>query len=108
LKNIDYLLQFSAKLMVITQVRSDNNEKDADAQADYLAAANNYQALLAWRERISGRIAYDKTMLGGAGISAVGRDTAKDAARDARESSADAARQTGSEAARGMNCKDGR
>ena len=109
LKSLDQLLKVSAKLIVITQARCDNIEKDADAKADYLAAVNYNQALFAWRGRIKGRIAYDQTILGGAGISAVGRDAAKDTARDARESSADAGRQTGSEAARGMaHCPDGK
>jgi len=108
LKKIDYLLQFSTKLMVVTQVRYYNNEKDADAKANYLAALNDYQALRDWRERISGRIAYDQTMLGGAGISAVARDAAKDGAWEAAKAAASDVRGSVRSTIDGMkNCPDG-
>jgi hypothetical protein len=107
LKNIDYLLQFSAKLMVVNQVKWENNEK-ADAKADYLAALSDYQNLLAWRERISGRIAYDQTILGGVGISAVGRDAAKDGAWEAAKAAASDVRGSVRSTIDGMkNCPDG-
>ena len=116
LKNLDRLIQLSAKLMVVAEKRFDETQEDphataatkADAEANYRAAGNDYQNLLAWRERVQGRIAYDQTMLGGAGISAGGRDAAKDSARDARDSATDAVRQNGAETAHGMvNCPDG-
>jgi hypothetical protein len=113
LKNLDQLIKLSARLMVITQVRRDRSQDDpsatsaikADAQANYQAAINDYDKLLAWREHVSGRIAYDQTILGGAGISAVGRDAAKDAATAARDSVRSAAE--GMRPTHDANCADG-
>lgn len=113
LKNLERLIKLSQELVVSTQVKADRHEKNADAQADYLAASKDYDKLVEWRARIAGRIQYDRLALQSAGITGweEGRQSAKDAARDARESSTDAARQTGTDAARdahGMvNCKDG-
>ena len=116
LKNLDQLIKLSARLTVNTQVRRDRSQDDpsatsaikADAQANYQAASNDYDKLLAWREHVSNRIAYDQTILRGAGISAVGRDAAKDGAWEAAKAAASDVRGSVKSTVDGMrNCKDG-
>jgi hypothetical protein len=116
LKNLDQLIKLSAELMVITQGRRDRSEDDpsatsaikANAQADYQAAINDYGKLLAWREHVSNRIAYDQVQLGGMGMSAAARDAAKDGAWEAAKAAASDVRGSVKSTVDGMrNCPDG-
>ncbi len=113
LKNLDRLIKLSEQLKELTSQRYVANRADHDVAMATIIAGRDYDKLIAWRDRIAGRIQYDRVALEGSGITGweAGRQAAKDAARDGRDSSTEAARQTGADAARnahGMaNCKDG-